>query len=314
MKSHVARLNCWLLAAVMLVLSVPAGVLAMQTRWRASVLRSSVTVFAAQRSAQNANAYRVYDTAESLVLTFLFSNDSPAPVVLPLSPFSTAIAVTTRGPEGEQLEVTWQPAFRLNGDDLRSAQQSQRVVLDPDRGLTWRMELRRPNRRRLEEGEYEISVSFTDALATLRDQAGQRWYGTGSQGGTLYVTVAPPANATEAAINLTLHGKEAVQDDQYADAVEWFRKATVADPTYMESFVSLGTACFRLKRYRDAVNAFEPAVSAGYGGVHVPKLLGMSYMGVGDRTNAVRVLRRSGLSASKIPDEIQRMERLLRTP
>jgi len=74
------------------------------------------------------------------------------------------------------------------------------------------------------------------------------------------VAASHPIQAPPAAEAALAKGKEAYEAGKFADAIPFLAKASAADPESAEALVYLGASCYQLKRYDEAIAAYEKYV------------------------------------------------------
>ena len=98
---------------------------------------------------------------------------------------------------------------------------------------------------------------------------------------------------------------EATQQGAFGAALAAYQRALEADPTDVEAKAGLATTHIQLDQYKQAIVLYEqvpPQISTAHSGI--PRLLALAYVGVGDETNAARVLQNAGTPQQRIAAEI----------
>lgn len=99
-----------------------------------------------------------------------------------------------------------------------------------------------------------------------------------------------------------LRGLKYEKSNQYADAIEAYRKALKIKPDYMDAYVNLGAVYYKLGKYSDAVDAYKYAVKIKPDFQVLYNKLGTIYIVTGNYATALDTLEQSLGIDSRNPD------------
>jgi hypothetical protein len=303
--------RCGWLLIVMLFPIQPS--VAAQTHWKPAVFHWSVQV--ADAPQMTARAFRLYQAADEVKLSFIFSNDSNEPIVLPLESFARGVAFQAEDGSRKPIDVlaNWEPVFRRGGQEgVWDVAQPSALPLQPDESIGWDVVMRRATGESFGEGTYRIHVRLTSALATIQDASGKRWSGRGADETELEFTLLPPRTAWDTGLMYQFNGRRLLRENHLIDAIDSFRRATAADPTREQHWTYLGSAYLGLGQFRNAIEPLEHAVALAAGPSAAARLLAHAYLGISDEVQARRALRQGGFPESAIPGELSRLEQRIR--
>lgn len=131
-----------------------------------------------------------------------------------------------------------------------------------------------------------FAQSFTRDHALSLEQQGQipeaeeAWHGVLQQS---------PHNA-EALAHL---GLLEARQDQYDNAIAYYRKAVAINPSFPGLQLDLGLALFKSSRFREAADVFQAQLKRNPGDQRLTILAGMSYYGMGSYAKAVPYLKQA---------------------
>lgn len=95
------------------------------------------------------------------------------------------------------------------------------------------------------------------------------------------------------ALALNTLGIILTQKEDYRQAEHYFRKSVEEDPELKEGWFNLAATCYNLKRYREAVVAFEKASALAGEDWEIELYLGRSHSYLGQHKEAVRALQKA---------------------
>jgi hypothetical protein len=178
------------------------------------------------------------------------------------------------------------------------------LVLGPEESLEWHASLRRTDKLAWSEGDYEIRIDMTQALANLQ-VSGKPWTGRAERYGTIAVRIAEEDSLKARKMTLLLDLAEATRERRYRDAVTISRNLVKLDPTDRGSHASLGRALVANGEFKEAITELEIASAVSDRGP-VPEALAFAYVALGDEINAARVLRLV-TTEDRVPAELTRL-------
>ncbi|HEX3890086.1 MAG TPA: tetratricopeptide repeat protein, partial [Verrucomicrobiae bacterium] len=119
----------------------------------------------------------------------------------------------------------------------------------------------------------------------------------------LYLSPRKPASGDRVAASGSFtKAREAEQNSQWSDAMEWYRRATESDPTWFEAEYNYGVLAYRLQNYSQALAAYERALAIQSDSVDARYNFALALKAAGYAVDAVNELRK--IVASN-PDEVR---------
>ncbi|MDI6729644.1 MAG: tetratricopeptide repeat protein [Thermodesulfovibrionales bacterium] len=120
------------------------------------------------------------------------------------------------------------------------------------------------------------------------------------------VEIRKPAKKTEVkkdnAEEYFMKGLKYERSNQYADAVEAYKKALKIKPDYMDAYVNLGVLYYKLGKYSDAIDAYKHAVKIKPDFQAIYNKLGTVYIVTGKYSAALDTLEHALGIDSRNPD------------
>jgi tetratricopeptide (TPR) repeat protein len=89
------------------------------------------------------------------------------------------------------------------------------------------------------------------------------------------------------------------RQQNYGQAITWYRRALALDPSYPGLEMNLGLALFKAERFQEAIQPFTAELKKHPGDQRLLILLGMSHYGMGDYLAAVPYLKRAAAADPK---------------
>jgi tetratricopeptide (TPR) repeat protein len=93
------------------------------------------------------------------------------------------------------------------------------------------------------------------------------------------------------ALDLAVMGGAAFLLEDYTSADRWFQQSVAEDPESTEVWYQLGRTKYNLKRFQEAVNAFERCLKLDPGNAKAGDFLGLSYQALGRPSDALVAYR-----------------------
>jgi hypothetical protein len=253
--------------------------------------------------------FRTYDAAREITLKISMANESNDALTFDHSVLTNAVdfRVIQNGPVN--VDVEWHPEAWFNGS-RGVVSRTDRIQLEADSGVEWRVTLSRSGGSVFPPGEYEIQISWARLLPLLTTSTGQPWRGRAVPGTTVGLSIIPPRDQRECAAGYRRDGTRAARENRHVDARRAFELALTADPGDIAAQIGLGDALLSLNRYREAIGPFEAASGAARAkGERSPVTarLALAYLSAGDEQNARRVLQEAGASGALLTEQLQRL-------
>jgi hypothetical protein len=209
--------------------------------------------------------------------------------------------------EGEAIATTEQLAFSKPAP----------ASLEPGDGLEITVTIRPLNESAFTLGGYVITLDLSSALRDLRHQDGSAWRGRAKKEEIRYLEIKPISSVADRAAFLEVEGNFWLGKHDAARALTYLEELVQLRPEDWRANAALGAACLRVRRYKDAVTFLERALPAWLrftersGGV-VANELGSAYLALGRESEAVRVLRASGLSGAQVSQRLSALRATVR--
>jgi tetratricopeptide (TPR) repeat protein len=225
---------------------------------------------------------------------------------LPREPFKYFNFSLTKDRLPVSVVSTWSTEIRkIRDPDTLDANADDLYRLEPRSSVQSLVGLRREDAQPFDAGLYRLTVQTT-IVKELRLTNGLPWSGRVANEMNVEFRIAEVKNFHDMKKQLQLEGAYNLKRGRVLEASEIFRRLVDLDPDDVNNYVPLGNAYFRLKRFRDAIDAFEKSLWAKRSGrTTVPYSLAYAYVAEGNDQMAHEVLR-TVLPESRIPDELQR--------
>ena len=109
----------------------------------------------------------------------------------------------------------------------------------------------------------------------------------------LYLSPRKPAAGDRgSASGMFTRAQESEQRSRWTDALEWYRRATVADPGWFEAQYNYGVLAYRLRDYSAALSAYETALAIEPDSVDARYNFALALKAAGYATDAVNELKK----------------------
>jgi hypothetical protein len=201
----------------------------------------------------------------------------------------------------DPIRVDWSPeVFLANSSTGTPSTGAQTLALAAGGSVHWVLRLSREDGESFPEGLYKIIIALNGIGSALRYENGTPWAGEVIGDGGAFIRdlrVQLPTDREEERNGHLVDASGAVQRGDHSAALAAYLKAAAADPDSQIIASRVALSLLILKRYPEAIAAYEALVShIGLGELDTARDLAHAYAGAGDLGNARRVLRPIGLT------------------
>ncbi len=184
--------------------------------------------------------------------------------------------------------------------------------LPPSQSTGAVIELRRVDNVPFTPGTYEVSIDLSRFLQGLTFDDGLRWTGRAQERDRRRVVVSEVRSAADRETFNELEGNWHLGRGEDALALPYVTELARLRPNHWYAQALLGTTYRRLERYAEAADALERALPGylAFGdrrGEWVPIGLATAYLALGKDSQALDVLRRTGLSAAEGASRLEQL-------
>jgi tetratricopeptide (TPR) repeat protein len=256
------------------------------------------------------NTRRLYQEPDVLELRLLLTNDSVTELRIDQPQLRNTFGLRVDRDGELPVTVEWRDRVVVTDEVPEYVDPSVAVALQPRRMLAWTIVVRRQDGGRFTAGLDQITAGFLNLRDAVRTRDGSRWAGRVLSEGfwPFALRVQPGVTPAERARYHVLVGAEAQRLRQFEMALLSYQRAAEIDPTDGVATVRMADMFLRLARYKEAIPLYEAASTRGSSEARaLASFLAQAYVGVGDDTNAVRVLRAAGRSEEQVSTELDNM-------
>jgi tetratricopeptide (TPR) repeat protein len=261
--------------------------------------------------------YRAFREVQRLELWFSLRNESAETVYIDQQRLHAAFGLEIRnGAGGIPMSVRWsEDAVMGVGDAVDQAVpllRTETLALEPRGFARWTVSTERVDGEMFTAGRYVVTVEARSARAAMRTADGRPWLGRiPERFAEFAVTVRLPTSRAEQARVHEMEGDSACWRGALDEAIAAYRRQIEVDPSSLRAREMLGLLNVRLGRYREAIPWLEQVLATGNRAEVLFKTTARAFLGVGDKGNALRVLRMAGISESQVASELEALGREL---
>lgn len=300
------RLNAPCLASTIIVLlTTVAHSQDVRPSRTSAVLTISVQI---EEADNEPSGFRLYHGPHEIVASialFNTANEPAAPILIDTMALRQNLRITLEQQTDLGATVRWLPNPPRGGAAGQEPPIPPQVSLFRERGFGLRAAIL-PKGDRFAPGTYTVRAILNDASTVASSTARLPLKMPAASAVTL--TVVEPQTPAERASAHRQLGRAALRRSQLDDAEREFQLAAQVGGG-KSGLGDLGYIYIQRRKYREAVDCFErllPDLSRGNS--LVPQLLAEAYIGVGDESNAVRVLiDKLGMSDQTLAMELERL-------